>query len=349
MAATPKASIAPWKRNLIEDLKKKFKEYPAIGILDISGIPARQFQEIRELLRDKAEIKVSRKVLLRIAIEKASEDNPELEELKEYLEGPSALIFSELDPFKLWKLLEENRTTAPAKPGMEAPRDIIIPEGDTEFSPGPIVGELQQAGINARIQAGKVVVLEDSKVVGEGEPIPEEKVGVLSRFGIEPREIGFELRAAYADETVFAGDVLQVNVEETVENIQKAYTNSLTLSFEIKYPTSQNIGMIIGQAPSQAHNLALNASYLTSETSPKILNKAQSQMLNLASVIASKDIEAIGEKLRSKISETESVEEKKEKKKTKEEAEEEAEDKKEEDKEVEEEEESSANLSGLFE
>lgn len=345
MSAAPQASVAPWKRELVEELKQKLKKYPVIGVLDISGIPAKQFQQIRELLRDKAEIKVSRKVLLQIAIEKGSENQAELEKLAEFIEGPSALVFTEMDPFKLWKLLEENRTTAPAKPGMESPRDIVIPEGETDFSPGPIVGELQQAGVNARIQAGKVMVLEDSKIVEEGEPIPEEKVSVLSRFGIEPREIGFELRAAYADGTVFPGDVLKVDTEKAVEDIQAAFMNSVKLSLGVQFPTEQSLPLMIGRASSQAQNLALNILLFTPETMPHILSKASTEMFSLASKISSKDPEAVGEKLNSELNIKKTAGEgKKEEKEDKEKAEKEVEDTKEE-----QEEESSASLGGLFE
>lgn len=351
MPAAPEASVAPWKRELVGDLIEKFEEYPTIGVLDISGIPARQFQQMRDLLRGRAEIKVGRRVLLRISVEKVSEDKPELEELIDYLEGPSALIFADMNPFKLWKLLDENRTSAPAKTGMESPKDIVIPEGETEFSPGPIVGELQRAGVNARIQAGKVVVLEDSKIVEEGESISEEEVGVLSRFGIEPREIGFELRGAYADGTVFSGDMLEVDEEKTLRNVQAAYMNSLKLSLGIQFPTEQNLRLMLGQATSKAHNLALNASIFTSKTASPIMSKAYSQMLNLASAVATENPEAIGEDLSTKLSSQASTEKTKKEEKSKEEAEEEKEEteEKEEKGEKTEEKEATAAMGSLFE
>lgn len=354
MSAKPEASVAPWKRELIQELKENFEKYPAVGILDISGIPAKQFQQIRDLLRGRAEIKVSRKVLLQLTIEKASEDHEGLENLSEHLVGPSALVFTEMDPFKLRKLLEENRTTAPAKPGMEAPEDIVIPEGDTDFSPGPVVGELQSAGVNARIQAGKVVVLEDSKIVEEGEPISEEEAGVLSRFDIEPREIGFELRAAYADGTVFPSDVLSVDVDEKLEDVKTASANALKLSLAIDFPTARTVPIMIGEASSKAQNLAFNAKIYTSEIAPQILSKAKSQMMSLASAIASENSEALDEELTEKFSAGRTVEEEKEEVEEKQEeeeaeAEEEAEDKKEEKEEKESEEEAEAGLGGLFE
>ncbi len=355
MSARPEANVAEWKRELVQGLKGKFYDYPAVGILSISGIPARQFQQIRDKLRGKAEIKVSRKVLLRIAIEKASEEHEGLKELAEYLEGPSALVFTNMDPFKLRKLLEENRTTAPAKPGMDAPDDIVIPEGDTDFSPGPVVGELQSAGVNARIQAGKVVVLEDSKIVEEGEPISEEVAGVLSRFDIEPREIGFELTAAFADGTVFPGEVLDVDVDEKLEEIKTASLNALKLSLAVDFPTTRTVQIKIGEASSKAKNLAFNATIYTSEIAPQLLSKAKSRGLSLASAIGSKNPEALGEELSEIISAEEAAEEEKkeeeeQRKEEKEKSDKGAEDKKEEKEEKEEgKEEATAGLGGVFE
>lgn len=345
MATTPEASVAPWKREFVGELKEKLESYPVVGILDISEIPAPQFQKMRDLLRGQSEIQVGRRVLLRIAVEKASEEKPELRELTDYLEGPCGLILTSMNPFKLWKLLDDNRTFAPAKVGMKAPEDIVIPEGETDFSPGPIIGELQRAGVKARIQAGKVVVLEDSKIVEEEEPITEEVAGVLSRFGIEPREIGFEIKAAYSDGTIFPGDTLVVDEEETLSNIQTAYMNSLNLSFEIQFPTEESVRLMFGRAFSQAHNLALNASIFTSATAQEFLSKAFSEMLNLASALNSEDPEAIGDELGARLSDQKSAERtKKEKKKPKEEAEERKGEEKEE-----KEEESTAGLGGLFE
>ena len=56
------------------------------------------------------------------------------------MEGQSALIFTDMNPFKLFKILEDSKTPAPAKPGAIAPADIVVPRGDTGSAPGPILG-----------------------------------------------------------------------------------------------------------------------------------------------------------------------------------------------------------------
>jgi large subunit ribosomal protein L10 len=302
MVAASEAKVAQWKRDLVGELKEKFEGYPVVGILDVSDIPARQFQQMRRMLREKAEIKVGRKVLLRIAAEQAGEKKQELRELTKYLEGQVALIFTQMNPFKLWKFLNENRATAPAKPGQAAPKDIVIPAGDTDFPPGPIIGELQRVGIKARIQAGKIVILEDCTLLKEGDIIKPEVAEALSKFGIEPREIGFKLLAAFEGGVVFPGDVLVVDEEKVKGQIQMAYTHSLNLSVEVGYPTGENVRLLISKASARAFALALNASIPTTEVLPHLLGRASIEMRGLATALVSKDVNALDDELRKMVS-----------------------------------------------
>lgn len=75
------------------------------------------------------------------------------------MEGQVAVIATEMNPFKLYKILEDSKTSAPAKPGAIATDDIVIPEGDTGFEPGPFLGELQQVGIPAKLIKVKLLFL----------------------------------------------------------------------------------------------------------------------------------------------------------------------------------------------
>ncbi len=296
--AAAEAKVAQWKRELVGELVEKLETYPVVGILDVSDVPARQFQQMRQQLEGKAEIKVARRILFGIAIERASEKNPKLRELVKYLRGQIALIFTRMNPFKLWKFLDENKASAPAKPGRPVPKDITIPAGETDFPPGPIIGELQRAGLKARIQAGKIVILEDCTLLREGDTVSVEVAEVLSRFGIQPREIGFNILAAFDGSVVYPGDVLVVDEEKVRGQLRAAYVSSLNLSLEVDYPTSANIRLLIGRASLHVYNLAIDASYPTGEVMPQLLSRAGVEMLGLASLVASKNAEALDEELK---------------------------------------------------
>lgn len=64
------AHVAEWKIREVEELKNLIDQYPVIGIANLVGIPAKQLQQIRNKLRGEAVIRVSKKTLIKIALEK---------------------------------------------------------------------------------------------------------------------------------------------------------------------------------------------------------------------------------------------------------------------------------------
>ncbi|HTX61658.1 MAG TPA: 50S ribosomal protein L10, partial [Methanobacterium sp.] len=141
--------IASWKKEEVKDLKGLIGSHKVVGMADLSNIPAPQLQKMRRTLKDSALIKMSRKTLMTLALDDS--DKADIKTLSEHMDGQPALIFTDMNPFKLYKILEDSKTQAPAKAGNIAPSDIVVPQGDTAFPPGPMLGELQKIGIPAKI------------------------------------------------------------------------------------------------------------------------------------------------------------------------------------------------------
>ncbi|RLI95374.1 MAG: 50S ribosomal protein L10 [Candidatus Altiarchaeales archaeon] len=276
--------IATWKIKEVEELENRIKNAKVIGLVKISGIPSRQFQKIRMKLKNKATIRVTKNSLMRRALEKANMKN-----LCDYIEGSMGLIFTELDPFKLNKILEESRESAPAKNGDIAPDDIIVPKGETSLPPGPIIGELQNAGIKAKIDSGKIVVMEDSVLVKKGERIPRNIASVLTRLGIEPMEIGLELSAVYDNGIIYTSDILHIDIDKTIKNLQNAYLNAFNLSLNSGIYNKTVIKVMLSRAFTECVNLSINANIFNKESIKILLAKANIQMLSLTSHINTKD------------------------------------------------------------
>jgi len=289
-------AIAGWKREAVSELQEALTRYPVVGVLDISGLPAAQFQRMRRALAGQAEIRVTKKTLLSLALKGAGE--PKLAELAGYLEGQPALILTGMSPFKLCRILEASKTSAAAKPGARVPRDIVIPAGETDLAPGPVVGELQRVGVKARIMAGRVVVLEDCVVAKRGEVISPEVAGVLSRLGIEPLELGLKLRAAYEAGMLYPAEVLMIDERLVVEQLKLATASAVNLAVNVSYPTGLTIGVMIARAAAEARNLALSACLPVAEVVPALLTKARVEMLALAVTVLGKDERALDEELK---------------------------------------------------
>ncbi|MEN4006120.1 MAG: 50S ribosomal protein L10 [Methanobacteriaceae archaeon] len=330
------AHVAEWKKEEVQDLKELIKSHSVVGMANLADIPAPQLQKMRRNLKD-AKIKMSRKTLMSLALGESEKGN--IAALGDYMTGQPALIFTDMNPFKLYKILEASKTAAPAKAGSIAPSDIVVPKGDTAFKPGPILGELQKLGIPAKIDKGKIVITKDKVIVAEGEAVPRDVAGILTRLEIEPMEVGIDLLAAYENETVYTSDLLTIDEEKTLSDIQKAFSQALNLSVNASIYTKEAMPLIIQNAANKAMNLALNAEILTSKTTDLLLSRAYLQMLSLASELASKNEEVLDDKLLEKLKSREVIEVKTEK----------AEDKKDEEEEEEEkEEDAAAGLGALF-
>src|SRR5207245_10973186 len=127
-------------------------------------------------------ITVAKNNLLRLSLQQASEKKPELVKLSDTIEGQTAVVTADINPFRLFKELEATKTRAPARGGEIAPEDLWVRAGETPFKPGPVVGELQKAGVPAAIERGKGVSKQDKPVVKAGRRMPRDVAHQLGRL-----------------------------------------------------------------------------------------------------------------------------------------------------------------------
>ncbi len=248
--------VAPWKKKLVKELSDEIKRRRAIGIVRLDNLPALQFNRMRAKLKGIATIKVAKKRLIKLALNQSGKEN--IQELENYFDGMIGLILTDENPFRLAKILEENKSPAPAKAGQIAPKDVSVNAGPTPFAPGPIISELSSIGLVAGVEKGKVVIKKDKVVVKEGEVISENVASVLTRLGIEPMEIGLDLRAVYEDGIVFDSKTLYVDESKYYADFVSAVRDSVALSIGVAYPTEETIKQIIINAQGGARNLILS-------------------------------------------------------------------------------------------
>jgi large subunit ribosomal protein L10 len=298
-AAHRSIHIPKWKKDEIEDIKNLLSAHSSIGIVGVHGIPSNQLQLMRKNLRGLADIKMCRNNLIDRAFNESSED---IKKLNKYVEDQTALLFTNENPFKLYKILEKGKTSAPIKPGGMAPRDIVVQKGPTSFPPGPIVGELSGAGIPAGIEGGKVVIRETKTVAKKGDVVDARLASILARMDIHPVELGLELRAVYEKGTIYESRILAVDEAQYIANLTTAVQRAFNLSVNTAYPAKATIITLLAKAASQSRNLAINAEIIMPDIIDVLLAKANAHMLSLAQVVSAKDAHAISGKLKEKLS-----------------------------------------------
>ncbi len=293
--------VAKWKIEEVQKLAELIKEYPVVGIVNMEGIPAPAIQKLRRELRGNVLIRMSKKRLMKRALDMVAKEEASIEKLKEYLDKQPAFIFSKMNSFKLYKLLENNKAPAPAKPNVEAPKDIVIPKGNLGIPAGPLLGELQSIGVKTAVEGGKIAVKADAVVVKKGEIITEKVANILNRIGIQPLEIGLELLATYEDGTVFLPDVLAISEEEILNKLALAYQQAISLSINSGFLTKETAPLAIARAYSQAVALAVEAAIPEKAVMPKIIARAYAHALAIAGKLSDDAIDDdIREALKSK-------------------------------------------------
>lgn len=292
------AHVAEWKKDEVNELKGLIAESEVVGTVNLLNIPARQLQEMRRSLKGKATLRLAKINLMNLALEDCNAEKADIVGLSDFMEGQPALICTDMNPFKLYKILEDSKTAAPAKAGSVASDDIVVPAGDTGFPPGPFLGELQQIGVNAKIDKGKIVVQKDTVVVEAGEEVPKAVAAALTRMDIKPMEVGMDLKAVYEDGAIFKADVLAIDEEQTIADVQNAFTKAFNLSVFTAFPTDKTISAIIGSAHTKAFNVGIEAAIMNSKTSDMLIGLANAKMLALAGEVSA---DALDDELADKL------------------------------------------------
>ena len=275
------AHVAEYKKEIVGNLINLMTEYPIIGVVNMENLPAPQLQKMRAQLRGNFHITMTKRRLIKLAIDQAKSSKKGVEQLEKYLGGMPALIFTKENPFKLSRTLQKNKSPAPAKAGQTAPRDIVVQKGATPFAPGPIIGELALAGIKSGVEGGKVAIKEDSVVAKAGEKIKPKVAEILTRLGIHPMEVGLDLVAVYENGLIYGREVLSVDEKEYMKRLSNAARWTFNLAVEISYPTKSTIQVLIGKAHNDAKALGIAQNIFDRGIIEVLLGKAQHQMLSL--------------------------------------------------------------------
>ena len=276
------AHVAQAKKTAVADFKKYVKDYPIIGVVNVENLPTAQLNTMRRSLRDEdVVIKLTKKRLLRIVLSEMDASKKGVSSLTAQMKGMPALIFAKGNSFKLYKKIQSKKSSAPAKAGQHAPRDITVSAGPTPFAPGPVISELAQLKIKAGIENGKVVIKQDCVVVKEGDVISAPLASMLARLSIFPMEIGLDVVALYENGTVYNRDILGVDEKQYLADLTSAHNYAFNLAVECQIFTKETTEFFLGQAHSQARSLAIAQAIPEAEVIADILAKAQGHASSL--------------------------------------------------------------------
>jgi large subunit ribosomal protein L10 len=268
------------KRSQVHLISQELLSHRVVGVVAFRGVPAAALQSMRRELRSRgSRLRVAPNTLLTHALTEASVERPALKELIPLVRDQSGLLFSELNPFMVYQELEQTRQPTYAHGGEVAPADVKVPAGETSFKPGPIVGELQHAGLPAAIEKGKVVLKKDTVLVPRGQVISREVAQILTRLEVKPLEVGLILQGAAEGSFFYPRETLAVDLVSRRNDLARAHVRALTLAVRIGWTTPETAPRLVTRGHREALALAVAAAYPTPESVAPLLRKAYREAL----------------------------------------------------------------------
>jgi len=268
--------VSERKKQELAEIKELIKKYPVIGLLDLFKMPSKQLQSIRKAIRNDALIKMCKKNVLLLALKNIT-GKENIQKLSEIDANEPTLIFTNLNPFKLFKILNKNKSFRYAKPGDIVTNDIMVSAGPTSMLAGPAIGEFQRAKIPAVVKEGKIHVREDTVVVKKNDVISDQLANILKKLDIQPVEIGINVLALWESGVIYGKEILGVKEETYIQNIKEAHINALNLSVNVVYPNKESIRILLLKAYQHAKSLGINAKILDKGVVEDLMNKASAE------------------------------------------------------------------------
>jgi len=224
------------KSNYLAKIKKYFNDYNQVVVVKVDNVGSAQFQIIRRELRGICEFVMGKNTLIRRAIKDEEQVKPELANLLEHIKGNVGFIFTNGDIHDLKVKLEELKAPSPAKAGIIAPNDVIVPAGDTGMDPTQ-TSFLQALNIASKINKGQIQIINDTLLIKQGEKVGVSQAVLLQKLKINPFKYGAVIDTVYDNGVVYGAEALDMTENDIVKAFQEGIAAVAAVSMEADIPT----------------------------------------------------------------------------------------------------------------
>ncbi len=274
------------KGKRVEELVALISSYKYVMVIEANGLRTKVINEMREIFRGRVKFKFEKPSLFKRAAEKTGNKNL-IELAQKYTSGSILLAFTNEDPFKLSREFVKNALLLPAKAGSVLEEDLVVKPGNTGLPPGPMISELNEAGIPTRIDKGSIWITKEAVVARAGEKINAKLAAALSKLGLKPIRMYLRPRAALIDGTIVEGALLTTEPEKILSELVEANRKYVVLATEINYFTKDTLPLLLIKAHREAQILGLEASIVTEDNIALLLQMAENKSLLLNKLIES--------------------------------------------------------------
>lgn len=235
---TVKLSKSEKKIAYDKKLCRLLDEYSQVLIAAADNVGSNQLQNIRKGLRGDSVVLMGKNTLIRRCIKIHAENtgNKDYLNLLPLLVGNVGLIFTKGDLKEVREEVAKYKVGAPARVGLVAPIDVVVPPGNTGLDPSQ-TSFFQVLNIPTKINKGTVEIITPVELIRKGEKVGSSEAALLAKLGIRPFSYGLVIQSVYDNGSVFSPEVLDLTEDDLVEKFAAGVSMVTSLSLALSYPT----------------------------------------------------------------------------------------------------------------
>jgi large subunit ribosomal protein LP0 len=237
-----KVDRATWKANYFAKLKKFLAEFKKILIVEVDNVGSKQIQNIRLMLRGRAEVLMGKNTMMRRCI--LQTENEAWMKLLPYIKGNVGFVFTNEDLGPLRKEIEAVQVAAPARVGAVALDDVVIAAGPTGMD-AQKTSFFQALNISTKIARGCIEILTDVHLLKKDTRVGPSEAALLNMLGMSPFSYGLKAIQIYDDGSIYAATVLDITDEQILGAFFAGVANVASVSLAISYPNRASVPHMI--------------------------------------------------------------------------------------------------------
>lgn len=219
-------------------LVELLEEYHQVLICEADNVGSKQLQGIRKGLRPDSVVLMGKNTMMKrsIRIHAEKTGNQDYDSLIPTLVGNVGLIFTKGDLKEVREEIAKYKVGAPARVGLVAPVDVVVPPGNTGLDPSQ-TSFFQVLNIPTKINKGTVEIIAPVELVRKGDKVGSSEAALLAKLGIRPFSYGLVVKQIYESGSVFAPEVLDLTEDDLLDKFAAGVSTVAAVSLAVGYPT----------------------------------------------------------------------------------------------------------------
>jgi len=233
------------KRDIVNRLCECFTKYTQIVVVALDNVSTNQIHAARKILAEgasKGEMIIGKNTLIKKALKfKTEAPNPsseDYEDHKKWDQDPRlsaliplmklnvGLIFSQEPYMELREKVEAEKIKMPARTGIPAPCNVILPVGPTGVEVGKI-DLFHKLNIQCKTVKSAIEINKEVQIITKGEKVTEGATQMCKILQIVPFEYSLTFQYVYIDGVILDQSIIEMPLDEVTDAFEK-YAGFLT-------------------------------------------------------------------------------------------------------------------------